>query len=238
MWSLVVLLMPCLCAYSAEEELYTIVNGKIIAKEKYVEEVYGNEVARTYGPYRTVYEEQNYWNKILLQKYAFSEQALRLKEEDPENFVDDGGDIEIITITNDFCGKTIHLESSDGWAKSHQVRIGNRTEEDCYFVMMPVSPSSMVYLFFDCPYGYYGYVTVILSTKEDIAVVFQKKCTVMPMKKNGMKIYDCIPLLVPKPITKESGVEQEYSYDALEVILDKLMYVKDACGKPIKKNMI
>ena len=29
MWSLVVLLMPCLCAYSAEEELYTIVNGKI-----------------------------------------------------------------------------------------------------------------------------------------------------------------------------------------------------------------
>ena len=60
----------------------------------------------------------------------------------------------------------------------------------------------------------------------------------MPMKKNGMKIYDCIPLLVPKPITKESGVEQEYSYDALEVILDKLMYVKDACGKPIKKNMI
>ena len=31
-------------------------------------------------------------------KYAFSEQALRLKEEDPENFVDDGGDIEIITI--------------------------------------------------------------------------------------------------------------------------------------------
>ena len=94
--------------------------------------------------------------------------------------------------------------------------------------MMPVSPSSMVYLFFDCPYGYYGYVTVILSTKEDIAVVFQKKCTVMPMKKSGMKIYDCIPLLVPKPITKESEVEQEYSYDALEVILDKLMYVEDA----------
>lgn len=50
----------------------------------------------------------------------------------------------------------------------------------------------------------------------------------MPMKKSGMKIYDCIPLLVPKPITKESEVEQEYSYDALEVILDKLMYVEDA----------
>ena len=29
MWSLVVLLMPCLCTYSAEEELYTIVNVKI-----------------------------------------------------------------------------------------------------------------------------------------------------------------------------------------------------------------
>ena len=223
----------CLCVgvCSAEEDLYTIVNGKIIAKEKYVEKVYGNEVARTYGPCRTVYEEQNYWNKILLQKYAFSKTTLEYIEKNPGQFEEDGGDIQIISIMNRICKKMVHIEYFDGWARSHRKGTASYpTEEDCYFVMMPVSPSSVAYLFFECSYEQPGYVTVVLSTDEDISIVYQKRSMVRKMTKNSAGQYDRIPLYVSKPVTEYTGNagEIECYEDAIVVENGKLVYQRNA----------
>ena len=231
LWSLVVLLMPCLCAYSAEEELYTIVDGKIIARPEYVDTLTGCEKARGYGEYRLMCREVDTFSVVELYKYAYSDYWKKVLEEDPDAIEDDG-DIQIISITNRRCKKTVHIEYFEGWAKSHRESIEcYPTEEDCYFVTIPVSPTSIAYLFFDCSYEQPGYVTVVLSTDKDIAIVYQKRSIVRAMTKNSAGQYDRVPLYVTKPLSEytdpNSGNIECYE-DAIVVENGKLVYKRNA----------
>ena len=231
LWSLVVLLMPCLCAYSAEEELYTIVDGKIIARPEYVDTLSGSEKARGYGEYRLMCREVDTFSVVELYKYAYSDYWKKVLEEDPDA-IEDGGDIQIISITNRRCKKTVHIEYFDGWAKSHQESTESYpTEEDCYFVTIPVSPTSVAYLFFSCSYEQFGYVTVVLSTDKDIAIVYQKRSIVRAMTKNSAGQYDRIPLYVTKPLseyTDPNSGDIECYEDAIVVENGKLVYKRNA----------
>lgn len=229
LWSLVVLLMPCLCAYSAEEELYTIVDGKIIARPEYVDTLSGSEEARGYGEYRLVCREVDAVNVVELYKYAHSPKTIEYIEKNPGKFEEDGGDIQIISIMNRFSKKFVYIEYFDGWAKSHRKSIESYpTEEDCYFVTIPVSPTSIAYLFFECSYEQPGYVTVVLSTAKDLAIVYQKRSMVRKMTKNSAGQYDRIPLLVEMPSTEYTGSEVQYYEDAIVVENGKLVYKRNA----------
>ena len=68
--SIVILLMSFLSVYASEEELYTIVDGKIIARPEYVDTLSGSEEARGYGEYRLVCREVDAVNVVELYKYA------------------------------------------------------------------------------------------------------------------------------------------------------------------------
>ena len=229
MWSLVVLLMPCLCAYSAEEELYTIADGKIIARPEYVDTLTGCEKARGYGEYRLMCREVDTFSVVELYKYAHAPETIEYIEKNPGKFEEDGGDIQIISITNRRCKKTVHIEYFNGWAKSHRESIEcYPTEEDCYFVTIPVSPTSIAYLFFDCSYEQPGYVTVVLSTDKDIAIVYQKRSIVRAMTKNSAGQYDRIPLLVEMPSTEYTGSTVQCYEDAIVVEDGKLVYKRNA----------
>ncbi len=229
LWSLVVLLMPCLCAYSAEEELYTIANGKIIARPEYIDTLSGSEKARGYGEYRLMCREVDTFSVVELYKYAHSPKTIEYIEKNPGKFEEDGGDIQIISITNRRCKKTVHIEYFDGWAKSHRESIESYpTEEDCYFVTIPVSPTSVAYLFFSCSYEQFGYVTVVLSTDKDIAIVYQKRSIVSAMTKNSAGQYDRIPLLVEMPSTEYTGSTVQCYEDAIVVEDGKLVYKRNA----------
>ena len=139
-------------------QLYTIANGKIIARPEYVDTLSGSEKARGYGEYRLMCREVDTFSVVELYKYAYSDYWKKVLEEDPDA-IEDGGDIQIISITNRRCKKTVHIEYFDGWAKSHQESTESYpTEEDCYFVTIPVSPTSVAYLFFSCSYEQFGYV--------------------------------------------------------------------------------
>ncbi len=231
LWSLVVLLMPCLCAYSAEEELYTIVDGKIIARPEYVDTLSGSEEARGYGEYRLVCREVDAVNVVELYKYAYSDYWKKVLEEDPDA-IEDGGDIQIISIMNRLNKKFVYIEYFDGWAKSHRESIEcYPTEEDCYFVTIPVSPTSIAYLFFDCSYEQPGYVTVVLSTDKDLAIVYQKRSIVRAMTKNSAGQYDRVPLYVTKPLseyTDPNSGDIECYEDAIVVENGKLVYKRNA----------
>lgn len=229
MWSLVVLLMPCLCAYSAEEELYTIVDGKIIARPEYVDTLSGCEKARGYGEYRLVCREVDAVNVVELYKYAHSPKTIEYIEKNPGKFEEDGGDIQIISIMNRLSKNFVYIEYFDGWAKSHRKSTESYpTEEDCYFVTIPVSPTSVAYLFFSCSYEQFGYVTVVLSTDKDIAIVYQKRSIVSAMTKNSAGQYDRIPLLVEMPSTEYTGSEVQCYEDAIVVENGKLVYKRNA----------
>ena len=228
LWSLVVLLMPCLCAYSAEEELYTIIDGKIIARPEYVDTLSGSEEARGYGEYRLVCREVDAVNVVELYKYAYSDYWKKVLEEDPDA-IEDGGDIQIISIMNQLNKKFVYIEYFEGWAKSHRESTESYpTEEDCYFVTIPVSPTSIAYLFFECSYEQPGYVTVVLSTAKDIAIVYQKRSMVRKMTKNSAGQYDRIPLLVEMPSTEYTGSTVQCYEDAIVVENGKLVYKRNA----------
>ena len=228
MWSLVVLLMPCLCAYSAEEELYTIVDGKIIARPEYVDTLSGSEKARGYGEYRLVCREVDAVNVVELYKYAYSDFWKKVLEENPDA-IEDGGDIQIISIMNRLNKKFVYIEYFNGWTKSHWESMEcYRTEEDCYFVTIPVSPTSIAYLFFECSYEQPGYVTVVLSTAKDLAIVYQKRSMVRKMTKNSAGQYDRIPLLVEMPSTEYTGSTVQCYKDAIVVENGKLVYKRNA----------
>ena len=148
--------------YSPEEELYTIVDGKIIARPEYVDTLSGSEKARGYGEYRLVCREVDAVNVVELYKYAYSDFWKKVLEENPDA-IEDGGDIQIISIMNRLNKKFVYIEYFNGWTKSHWESMEcYRTEEDCYFVTIPVSPTSIAYLFFECSYEQPGYVTVVL----------------------------------------------------------------------------
>ena len=228
LWSLVVLLMPCLCAYSAEEELYTIVDGKIIARPEYVDTLSGCEKARGYGEYRLVCREVDAVNVVELYKYAYSDYWKKVLEENPDA-IEDGGDIQIISIMNRLNKKFVYIEYFNGWTKSHWESMEcYRTEEDCYFVTIPVSPTSIAYLFFECSYEQPGYVTVVLSTAKDLAIVYQKRSMVRKMTKNSAGQYDRIPLLVEMPSTEYTGSTVQCYKDAIVVENGKLVYKRNA----------
>ena len=223
----------CLCVgvCSAEEDLYTIVDGKIIARPEYVDTLSGDEEARGYGEYRRVCREVDAVNVVELYKYAHAPATIEYIEKNPGQFEEDGGDIQIISIMNRICKKMVHIEYFDGWARSHRKGTASYpTEEDCYFVMMPVSPSSVAYLFFECSYEQPGYVTVVLSTDEDISIVYQKRSMVRKMTKNSAGQYDRIPLYVSKPVTEYTGNagEIECYEDAIVVENGKLVYQRNA----------
>ena len=224
----------CLCVgvCSAEEDLYTIVDGKIIARPEYVDTLSGDEEARGYGEYRQIYREVNSVNVVELYKYACSDYWKKVLEKNPDA-IEDGGDIEIIVIMNRISKKILHLEYFGGWAKSHTAFIDSSaypTEEDCYFVMLPVSRTSVAYLFFECSYEQPGYVTVVLSTDKDISIVYQKRSMVRKMTKNSAGQYDRIPLYVSKPVTEYTGNagEIECYEDAIVVENGKLVYQRNA----------
>ena len=183
--------------YSPEEELYTIVDGKIIARPEYVDTLTGCEKARGYGEYRLMCREVDTFSVVELYKYAHSPKTIEYIEKNPGKFEEDGGDIQIISIMNRFSKKFVYIEYFDGWAKSHRESIEcYPTEEDCYFVTIPVSPTSVAYLFFSCSYEQFGYVTVVLSTDKDIAIVYQKRSIVSAMTKNSAGQYDRIPFVL------------------------------------------
>lgn len=83
---------------SAEEELYTIVEGKIIARPEYVDTLSGDEEARGYGQYRRMYREVDGANIVELYKYAHAPATIEYIEKNPGQFEEDGGDIQIISI--------------------------------------------------------------------------------------------------------------------------------------------
>ena len=227
--SIVILLMSFLSVYASEEELYTIVDGKIIARPEYVDTLSGSEEARGYGEYRLVCREVDAVNVVELYKYAHAPETIEYIEKNPGKFEEDGGDIQIISITNRRCKKTVHIEYFDGWAKSHRKSTESYpTEEDCYFVTIPVSPTSIAYLFFDCSYEQPGYVTVVLSTDKDIAIVYQKRSIVSAMTKNSAGQYDRIPLLVEMPSTEYTGSTVQCYEDAIVVEDGKLVYKRNA----------
>ena len=227
--SIVVLLMSFLSVYASEEELYTIVDGKIIARPEYVDTLSGSEKARGYGEYRLVCREADAVNVVELYKYAHSPKTIEYIEKNPGKFEEDGGDIQIISIMNRICKKMVHIEYFDGWAKSHRKSIESYpTEEDCYFVTIPVSPTSVAYLFFSCSYEQFGYVTVVLSTDKDIAIVYQKRSIVSAMTKNSAGQYDRIPLLVEMPSTEYTGSTVQCYEDAIVVENGKLVYKRNA----------
>ncbi len=209
-------------------QLYTIANGKIIARPEYVDTLSGSEKARGYGEYRLMCREVDTFSVVELYKYAYSDYWKKVLEEDPYA-IEDGGDIQIISITNRRCKKTVHIEYFDGWAKSHQESTESYpTEEDCYFVTIPVSPTSVAYLFFSCSYEQFGYVTVVLSTDKDIAIVYQKRSIVSAMTKNSAGQYDRIPLLVEMPSTEYTGSTVQCYEDAIVVENGKLVYKRNA----------
>ena len=209
-------------------QLYTIANGKIIARPEYVDTLSGSEKARGYGEYRLMCREVDTFSVVELYKYAYSDYWKKVLEEDPDA-IEDGGDIQIISITNRRCKKTVHIEYFDGWAKSHQESTESYpTEEDCYFVTIPVSPTSVAYLFFSCSYEQFGYVTVVLSTDKDIAIVYQKRSIVSAMTKNSAGQYDRIPLLVEMPSTEYTGSTVQCYEDAIVVENGKLVYKRNA----------
>ena len=226
--SIVVLLMPFLSVYASDEELYTIVNGKIIARPEYVDTLSGDEEARGYGEYRLVCREVDAVNVVELYKYAYSDFWKKVLEENPDA-IEDGGDIQIISIMNRLNKKFVYIEYFNGWTKSHWESMEcYRTEEDCYFVTIPVSPTSIAYLFFECSYEQPGYVTVVLSTAKDLAIVYQKRSMVRKMTKNSAGQYDRIPLLVEMPSTEYTGSEVQYYEDAIVVENGKLVYKRNA----------
>ena len=229
--SIVVLLMPFLSVYASDEELYTIVNGKIIARPEYVDTLSGSEKARGYGEYRLVCREVDAVNVVELYKYAYSDFWKKVLEENPDA-IEDGGDIQIISIMNRLNKKFVYIEYFEGWAKSHRESIEcYPTEEDCYFVTIPVSPTSIAYLFFDCSYEQPGYVTVVLSTDKDLAIVYQKRSIVRAMTKNSAGQYDRIPLYVTKPLseyTDPNSGDIECYEDAIVVENGKLVYKRNA----------
>ena len=229
--SIVILLMSFLSVYASEEELYTIVDGKIIARPEYVDTLSGSEEARGYGEYRLVCREVDAVNVVELYKYAYSDYWKKVLEEDPDA-IEDGGDIQIISIMNRLNKKFVYIEYFEGWAKSHRESIEcYPTEEDCYFVTIPVSPTSIAYLFFDCSYEQPGYVTVVLSTDKDLAIVYQKRSIVRAMTKNSAGQYDRIPLYVTKPLseyTDPNSGDIECYEDAIVVENGKLVYKRNA----------
>lgn len=228
LWSIVILLMSVLSVYASEEELYTIVDGKIIARPEYVDTLSGSEEARGYGEYRLVCREVDAVNVVELYKYAYSDFWKKVLEENPDA-IEDGGDIQIISIMNRLNKKFVYIEYFDGWTKSHWESMEcYRTEEDCYFVTIPVSPTSIAYLFFECSYEQPGYVTVVLSTDKDLAIVYQKRSMVRKMTKNSAGQYDRIPLLVEMPSTEYTGSEVQYYEDAIVVENGKLVYKRNA----------
>ena len=209
-------------------QLYTIADGKIIARPEYVDTLSGSEEARGYGEYRLMCREVDTFSVVELYKYAYSDYWKKVLEEDPDA-IEDGGDIQIISITNRRCKKTVHIEYFDGWAKSHRKSTESYpTEEDCYFVTIPVSPTSVAYLFFSCSYEQFGYVTVVLSTDKDIAIVYQKRSIVRAMTKNSAGQYDRIPLLVEMPSTEYTGSTVQCYEDAIVVEDGKLVYKRNA----------
>ena len=209
-------------------QLYTIADGKIIARPEYVDTLTGSEEARGYGEYRLMCREVDTFSVVELYKYAYSDYWKKVLEEDPDA-IEDGGDIQIISITNRRCKKTVHIEYFDGWAKSHRKSTESYpTEEDCYFVTIPVSPTSVAYLFFSCSYEQFGYVTVVLSTDKDIAIVYQKRSIVSAMTKNSAGQYDRIPLLVEMPSTEYTGSTVQCYEDAIVVEDGKLVYKRNA----------
>lgn len=209
-------------------QLYTIADGKIIARPEYVDTLSGSEEARGYGEYRLMCREVDTFSVVELYKYAYSDYWKKVLEEDPDA-IEDGGDIQIISITNRRCKKTVHIEYFDGWAKSHRKSTESYpTEEDCYFVTIPVSPTSVAYLFFSCSYEQFGYVTVVLSTDKDIAIVYQKRSIVSAMTKNSAGQYDRIPLLVEMPSTEYTGSTVQCYEDAIVVEDGKLVYKRNA----------
>ena len=227
--SIVILLMSFLSVYASEEELYTIVDGKIIARPEYVDTLSGSEEARGYGEYRLVCREVDAVNVVELYKYAHAPETIEYIEKNPGKFEEDGGDIQIISIMNRLSKKFVYIEYFDGWAKSHRESIEcYPTEEDCYFVTIPVSPTSVAYLFFSCSYEQFGYVTVVLSTDKDIAIVYQKRSIVSAMTKNSAGQYDRIPLLVEMPSTEYTGSTVQCYEDAIVVEDGKLVYKRNA----------
>ena len=229
--SIVILLMSFLSVYASEEELYTIVDGKIIARPEYVDTLSGSEEARGYGEYRLVCREVDAVNVVELYKYAYSDYWKKVLEEDPDAIEDDG-DIQIISIMNRLNKKFVYIEYFEGWAKSHRKSIESYpTEEDCYFVTIPVSPTSIAYLFFSCSYEQFGYVTVVLSTAKDLAIVYQKRSIVRAMTKNSAGQYDRVPLYVTKPLseyTDPNSGDIECYEDAIVVENGKLVYKRNA----------
>ncbi len=213
-------------------QLYTIVDGKIITRPEYVDTLSGSEEARGYGKYRLVCREVDTFSVVELYKYAHSPKTIEYIEKNPGKFEEDGGDIQIISITNRRCKKTVHIEYFDGWAKSHRKSIESYpTEEDCYFVTIPVSPTSVAYLFFSCSYEQFGYVTVVLSTDKDIAIVYQKRSIERAMTKNSAGQYDRVPLYVTKPLseyTDPNSGDIECYEDAIVVENGKLVYKRNA----------
>ena len=149
-------------------------------------------------------------------------------EENPDA-IEDGGDIQIISIMNRLNKKFVYIEYFNGWTKSHWESMEcYRTEEDCYFVTIPVSPTSIAYLFFECSYEQPGYVTVVLSTAKDLAIVYQKRSMVRKMTKNSAGQYDRIPLLVEMPSTEYTGSTVQCYKDAIVVENGKLVYKRNA----------
>ena len=212
-------------------QLYTIANGKIIARPEYVDTLSGSEEARGYGEYRLVCREVDAVNVVELYKYAYSDFWKKVLEENPDA-IEDGGDIQIISIMNRLNKKFVYIEYFNGWTKSHWESMEcYRTEEDCYFVTIPVSPTSIAYLFFECSYEQPGYVTVVLSTAKDLAIVYQKRSMVRKMTKNSAGQYDRVPLYVTKPLSEytdpNSGNIECYE-DAIVVENGKLVYKRNA----------